>query len=181
MRTLSHLAKEAKALSGYLKKQMPKEVSREWLWESQNAFLSEADPSTGKKWADRQGIVALSKRDSRYFGVRSFTKTNVEPFLRYKKLHRTGRLLRGLKTKSGQYGNKIAIILYNTVEYAQIHDTGQGPVGRYRAVVNPPLAKSGTKVLLGVSPKRRPFMRPSKKILNLPATLVKKRMKKLGW
>jgi hypothetical protein len=54
-KTLTTLKKEVKALAKYAEKQMPREVSKLWLWTSQNAFLTSKDPSTGKEWADRFG------------------------------------------------------------------------------------------------------------------------------
>ena len=151
------------------------------MWTSQNAFLSETDPSTGKKWADRRGIVQRSKGHSKYYKVRTHALENAESVLRYKKLHRTGRLLRGLKTTYGMYGRNGIVALYNDVEYAEIQNTGQGPVGRYKATIRPPLSQKGTQVHLGVKPKARPFMRPSKYVLNSPARLLKQRMKSYGW
>ena len=181
MKTLKTLVRETNDLARYLKKGMLKEVSQTWLWTSQNAFLSETDPSTGKKWPDRRGIVQRTKEHGKYFNVRTHVLGSAEQYLRYKKLHRTGRLLRGLKSTYGMYGRKGIVALYNNVEYAEVQDTGKGPIGRYKATVRPPLSQNGTVVHLGVKPKARPFMRPSKYVLNSPARLLKQRMKSYGW
>jgi hypothetical protein len=101
---------------------------------------------------------------------------NVESFLSYKKLHRTGRLLRGLHVRS-ESGR---VILINSVNYAQDHN--EGASGSKRVTVKPPYVRGGAHaVAFGGRIVARPFMNPSRKIKNAPKTLVISQMNKLGW
>ena len=145
---------------------MPREVSRLWLWTSQNAFLTGKDPSTGKEWADRYGKA---------FG-RGFTKTgNIEQYLNYKKLHRTGRLLRSLSAKAT---SKI-ITLSSNSPYASEHELG-GSSGGAR-VGGTYVRGDVSAVAMGGKIVARPFMRPSKQILRAPYRLLMDKMNRYGW
>lgn len=170
MKNLKTLVRETQTLAKYIKTGMPKEVSQTWLWTAQNAFLTETDPSTGAKWKDRYG-TAYGK------GLRH--TGNIEPYLSYKKLHRTGRLLRGLKVKRSAVGGGIAIELYNNVEYAEEHEMGKmtGVV-----TIKPPYVHNGAQsVLTGGQIHARPHMKPSKRVLYSPQSLVQSKMKSFGW
>lgn len=112
---------------------------------------------------------------------KSFRVTgNVERYLNYKKLHRTGRLLRGLKVKRVKVGTGVNIVLYNTVPYAQVHETGQGAPEKMKPV-REPYAKTDTTVLLGGNIQARPFMKPSKMVRRAPARLLNAKMRSFGW
>jgi phage gpG-like protein len=145
---------------------MPREVSRLWLWTSQNAFLTSKDPSTGKGWADRFG---------RAFG-KGFTKTgNVEQYLNYKKLHRTGRLLRSLSAKA----TSKTVTLSSNAPYASEHELGGGSGG---AKVSGNYVRGDVSaVAMGGKVVARPFMRPSKQILRAPYMLLIDKMNQYGW
>lgn len=145
---------------------MPREVSKVWLWTSQNAFLTGNDPSTGTAWADRQGKV---------FGKGFVKSGNIEPYLSYKKLHRTGRLLRSLKTKH----NSNFVMLYSNAPYASEHELGQQSG---KAVIKDRFVTGGAKgVAVGGKLHARPFMKPSKQVLRAPYRLIVERMKRYGW
>lgn len=131
------------------------------------------DPDTGADWADRHGVVSM--RGGKYFSRGFVKKGNVESFLTYKKLHRTGRLLRSLKTFVR--GNQI--VMSSSSSYAKVQNEGGSSApkrikGKYvREDVN--------SVAFGGKIVARPFMTPSKQVRRLLITLVLKRMRKLGW
>lgn len=129
--------------------------------------MTETDPATGKKWPDRYGKA---------FG-KGFTHTgNIEPYLSYRKLHRTGKLLRSLSTRV-QYGSEI--VLSAAAEYASEHELGGASGG---AVIKEPYVQGGARgVLVGGQIHARPFMRPSKQVLRAPASLIEDRMRQYGW
>lgn len=142
-------------------------MSRVWLWETQNAFLTETDPSTGSRWKDRHGKV---------YG-KGFTKAgNVEPYLSYSKLHRTGRLLRSIKGKH----SPTQVKLYSNVPYAGAHDNG-GVYGKPKAITEPYVMNGAKAVITGEQMVARPFMKPSKRVLRAPYTFVGARMRRYGW
>lgn len=145
---------------------MPKEVSKLWLKSSQNAFLAEKDPRTGSKWAPRKGLVY--GKGFRHGGV-------IEPFLKYKKLHRTGKLFKSLKVRA----NKRSVQLYSTVPYAVEHElglqSGKAKVGGQYLIGGASGAAVGGKL------HARPFMRPSHLIRRAPVKLLMKQLDKLGW
>lgn len=170
MANLKQLAKEAQALNRYVSKQMPLDVSRTWLWTAQNAFLTETDPQTGKKWEDRYGLV---------FGSGFKKAGNVESYLNYKKLHRTGKLFRGLKVKRIQSGNDVAINLYNRTPYAKEHEEGGNAS---TTVIKPPYLSGGAAgVVTGGEITKRSSMQPSEQVLNSPQRLVEDKIKSFGW
>lgn len=145
---------------------MPRDVSKAWLSSSQNAFIAQQDPQTNAKWSDRYGIA---------FGKKFRKVGNVESYLSYPKLKRTGRLLRGLKTRvSGD-----SIILYNNVPYAEEHETGKYSS---KTVVRPPYTSGGAQgVITGGNIHARPFMKPSQGVLRSPYKLLNDKIKKIGW
>lgn len=125
------------------------------------------DPQTGRAWSDRYGIA---------YGKKMKRVGNVEAHLSYKKLHRTGRLLRGLSARVE--GNNV--ILNNRVRYAQDHD--EGIANGKKAVIKPPFVMNGAHaVVTGGKITPRPFMKPSRKVLLAPKTLVGRKMKSFGW
>ena len=131
--------------------------------------MAETDPATGVKWKDRHGIA---------YGKKLKHTGNIETYLSYKKLHRTGRLLKGLKVRRKQ-GRHVVIELYNTVSYASDHQNG---ATTKRARIKAPYVRSGaTGVITGGNVVARPFMTPSKRILNAPKRLTEKKMRSLGW
>ncbi len=136
------------------------------MWTAQNAFLTETDPATGIKWADRHGIA---------FGKGLKKTGNIEQHLSYSKLHRTGKLLRNLSAKA--VGKEI--ILSNRVKYAEEHN--EGGVSK-TVTIRPPFVRAGASaVVTGGDITARPFMNPSRKILMMPKTLVGRQMKAYGW
>ena len=167
MKTLKTLVSETKSLARYAEKQMVHEISEAWLWSSQNAFLTETNPATGIKWKDRYGSV---------YG-RDFKETgNIEPYLSYGKLHRTGRLLRGLHVKH----TGSTITLYNNVPYASEHELGS--IASVGTVIKGPYVRGGAKsVMTGSSIYARPFMQPSKQVLRAPLRLMQVKMRSFGW
>lgn len=145
-------------------------MSKTWLWTSQNAFLTETDPSTGAAWKDRYGVA---------FSRGNVIKGNVESYLSYKKLHRTGRLLRSLKIKREAGKDGIKIVLYNTAPYASEQENGGYTT---TTTVRGAYTRGGVSgVVLGGNVQARHFMRPSKQVLNAPRKLIEARMKKYGW
>lgn len=171
MNNLQTLSRQAKELATYAKRMMPKEVSEVWLWTAQNAFLTETNPETGARWADRYGVA---------FGKGFRESGNVERHLSYKKLHRTGRLLRGLKVKHISTTSRSLIKLYNNVPYASEHETGVGNTGG--TTVKPPYTRGGvTGVHFGGNVVARPHMVPSKQVLRAPMRLLCEKMKEFGW
>lgn len=125
------------------------------------------DPSTGLAWKDRYGIA---------FGNKLKKTGNVEAFLNYGKLHRTGKLLRGLSSKA--VGNDI--ILNNRVKYASDHE--EGNIKSKVARIKEPYVRGGAKtVITGGNIVARPFMKPSKKILRMPSSLIDKKIRSFGW
>lgn len=104
---------------------------------------------------------------------------NIEPYLSYSKLHRTGRLLRGLKSRVVGEGTSLAIELYNKVPYAQQHEKG-GVTSRVE--INEPYTTNGAKgVITGGNVVARPHMQPSKQVLKAPRNLIGTKMKSFGW
>lgn len=129
--------------------------------------MAEADPSTGKKWADRHGLV---------YGKKFRKAGNIETHLSYSKLHRTGKLLRN--TFSKVQGN--TIILGNRTNYAKDHN--EGVSNSKKAKIKPPYVRGGASAaIMGGEIQARPFMRPSKKILLMPPTLIRKKIRSFGW
>lgn len=140
-------------------------MSQSWLWTAQNAFLTETSPD-GVRWADRHGKA---------FGRGFVRNGNVEKYLTYKKLHRTGRLLRSLK----KFARGNVIGLTSSVPYAKEQNEGGGSGGTR---VKGKYVQGGVSaVLLGGRIHARPFMTPSKRVLDLPYSLLVARIKKLGW
>jgi len=137
-----------------------------WLWASQNAFLSETNPATGVKWDDRHGLV---------YGKGFRKHGNIETHLAYKKLHRTGRLLKSLKAR----GTVDSITLSSNVPYASIHEEGGNDGGR--TIKGTHVGGGATGALLGGNIVARPFMKPSQKILRGPQRLIEEKMKEFGW
>lgn len=165
-KTLTTLVKEVNALRHYAEVTAPKEVARTWLLTSQNAFLFGKDPDTERNWADRHGKA---------FG-KGFTKTgNVERYLNYKKLHRTGKLLRSLKASAR--GRQI--VLSSSSPYAKIHN--EGGHDKSKKVSGSYVRGDVKAVAFGGNIVARPFMNPSKQVRRLLFTLVLKRMRKYGW
>jgi len=129
--------------------------------------LAQADPATGQRWADRYGVA---------FGKGLKHHGNIEPYLSYNKLHRTGKLLRNVKVKVVD-GNVVAS---NRVKYAKDHN--EGVSGSKRAAIKEPYIRSGARVVFtGGNITARPFMNPSKKVLKMPATLLRKKLRLNGW
>lgn len=152
---------------------MPREVSKRWLWTSQNAFLKSKDPSTGADWADRHGHA---------FG-KGFSKSGVvEPYLSYKKLQRTGKLLRSLKAKSkfNSATGSAAIELSSGVPYASDHELGGGSGGG-TLVKGRYVTGGASGVVLGGRVVARPFMKPSQEVLESPYRLLVSKMSSFGW
>lgn len=165
-KTLTTLVKEVNELRHYAEVTAPKEVARTWLLTSQNAFLFGKDPATKNSWADRHGKA---------FG-KGFTKTgNVESYLNYKKLRRTGKLLRSLKASVRDR----QIILSSSSPYAKIHN--EGGHDKSKKVSGSYIRGNAKAVAFGGNIVARPFMNPSKKVRRLLITLVLKRMRKYGW
>ena len=111
---------------------------------------------------------------------KGFRKTgNVEPYLGYKKLHRTGRLLRGLKVRRKQNGDSTDIELYNKTPYASEHELG----GQTKPVkIKEPYVQGGASaVITGGDVEARPSMKPSKQVLRSPMKLVENKMRGFGW
>lgn len=133
--------------------------------------MAEADPATGAAWKDRYGIA---------YGKGLKKIGNVEGHLSYSKLHRTGRLLKGLRkrvTISGMYSN---VILENRTPYASEHELGSS--GNRIAKIKPPYTRGGAStVVTGKTITARPSMKPPKKILTMPYVLINRRMRKYGW
>lgn len=131
------------------------------------AFLNELDPATGDRWSDRYGIV--------YRG-RAKTFENVEPHLHYKKLNRTGAMLRANKVNV-RGGNRV--VSTNTSPYAQAqHEGSETRVGN-KAYIKKGGAVRG--IVLGKGNVARPWMYPSKRILWAYKTFVGRKMKSFGW
>lgn len=145
-------------------------MSKTWLWQSRNAFLVSTDPATGKPWPDRHGIA---------YGKKLKKVGNIETFLSYKKLHRTGKLLKNLSVNV-RIGNSTNISLNNRVRYAKDHQEGTNT--SKRTVIKEPYIRGGAHaVVTGGSIEARPFMTPSKKVLTAPYVLVVRKMRSLGW
>lgn len=113
-------------------------------------------------------------RDNRgqYFG-------NVESRLSYGKLHRTGRLLKGLRVRRDVFGNVVRVMLYNRVSYAAEHELGM-QTGK-STVLKRPMIHNASSVKLGGQVAPRPFMTPSPKILQAPYRLTTAKIKEFGW
>lgn len=131
----------------------------------------ERDPATGVPWKDRHGVA---------FGKKLKKEGNVEAFLNYGKLHRTGKLLRGLSSKvitSGLYRN---VVLTNRVGYAEDHEEGQYKTKRVQ--IKAPYVRGGAStVITGGKIVARPFMHPSEKVLKMPWLLVNRKIRSFGW
>ena len=171
MKTLKTLVRETKNLSKYVDRSLPKEVSQAWLWEAQNAFLAQSDPATNQRWKDRHGIA---------YGKGLKKVGNIEAYLSYGKLHRTGKLLRNLYGKVERSGTSRSIILGNRVKYAEDHNEGlaSGKIAKIKA----PYVRGGANtVVTGGRIVARPFMNPSRKVLMMPKTLLNRKMKSFGW
>lgn len=170
MRTLKTLARDARELARYVKMELPKEVSQTWLWTTQNAFLTGTDPTDGRKWVDRFGLVR--DKHGQFFG-------NVEPFLNYSKLKRTGRLLRSIKSRYTRFSfSGCKIVLRSTSPYAKVHN--EGGEGKIKTI-KPPHSSVDTVVITGANIVARPFMFPSKQILESPKSFLTHKMRSLGW
>jgi len=99
----------------------------------------------------------------------------IEPYLGYKKLHRTGRLFRSIKVKALAK----SVRLYSTAPYAEEHEYG---LRSGKATIPSRYLVGGAKgAAVGGKLHARPFMRPSKVILRAPIKLLTKRMDKYGW
>lgn len=109
------------------------------------------------------------------FGKGFSHRGNIEPFLNYKKLHRTGRLLKSLSVKS----TSNAVILSSSAPYATEHEFGQHSSG---VVIKSPYVQGGAAgVATGGKIHARPFMRPSKQVLKAPIKLIGEKLKQFGW
>lgn len=133
--------------------------------------MNECDPATGQKWKDRHG-VAYGANGLRHTG-------NVEQYLNYSKLHRTGRLLRGLNVRRLQVGNKQTIELYNKTPYASDHE--EGGSGNGRTLKQPYVNGGASGVVFGGDVVARPSMKPSKQVLQAPYKLFNRKLKELKW
>lgn len=114
------------------------------------------------------------------YGSNGLRKTgNVEQYLSYDKLQRTGRLLKGLKVKREVTDRGFNVTLYNRVPYASEHETGGSSA---RAVIKEPFVKNGASgVVTGGKITARPFMKPSRRVLNTPYRELGRKMKSFGW
>jgi len=105
---------------------------------------------------------------------------DVEPYLSYGKLHRTGKLLRGLNSKvsaSAAVGRNV--VLQNRVKYAPDHELG---ITSGVAKIKAPYTRGGANtVITGGRIVARPSMNPSRKVLHMPRLSVHKKMRSFGW
>lgn len=100
---------------------------------------------------------------------------NIEPYLAYKKLHRSGKLLRSIKRKV-KTGSRASITLYSNVSYARLQaEGGTSPVEFVpkNKITGAYAVKVGGKIY------PRPFMTPSKQVLQAPSKLVEKKIKSI--
>ena len=104
---------------------------------------------------------------------------NVEPYLSYGKLHRTGRLLRGLRVKRSVVRGGVAVTLYNNVRYAEDHELGK--TTRKMTIRSPYVTNGATGVVTGGNIVARPFMKPSSQVLRSPIRLTESKIRSLGW
>lgn len=105
---------------------------------------------------------------------------NIERYLTYGKLHRTGRLLRGLKTKVMRGETSSVIQLYNNTPYASDHEQG-GNSGTYKTIKKPYVHNGANAAVLGGNVEKRPSMQPSAQVLSTPQRLLENKMKEYGW
>lgn len=105
---------------------------------------------------------------------------NIEAYLTYSKLHRTGRLLRGLKMKVVRQDNSAQITLYNKVRYASEHETGKS-TGGYKTIKKPYVHNGASGATLGGNITQRSFMKPSTLVLLTPQRLLEERLQRFGW
>mgnify|MGYP007132875743 CR=1 FL=1 len=104
---------------------------------------------------------------------------NIEPYLSYKKLHRTGRLLRGIKAKHLVTENGAIINLFNNVPYAQDQELGlRTPKAQ---IPKESLQGGATGGITGGDIEARPFMQPSEEVLNHAQRSVEDKMRSFGW
>lgn len=110
------------------------------LKETEDNFMSESYGNDGnnEKWEDRFGY-------NRKLGL-----VNAEPYLRYRKLQRTGRLMQSIKPITG----RVYAGLTSDIPYAIEHNEGVGGGGG-NVFVKPPYSSEVFK--LGSKPKKRQF------------------------
>lgn len=133
--------------------------------------MAQSDPATNQRWKDRYGIA---------YGKGLKKVGNVESYLSYSKLHRTGKLLRNLYGKVESSGKGRDIILGNRVNYAEDHNEGSS--GSKTAKIKAPYVRGGANtVVTGGRIVARPFMNPSRKVLMMPKTLLNRKIKSFGW
>ena len=100
---------------------------------------------------------------------------NIEPYLTYKKLHRTGRLLKSLSVQSGIK----TITLKSTAPYASSHELGEASDSK--VLQSPYVTGDVNSVKVGGNITARPFMKPSPQVLRSPRQLIETRIKRYGW
>ncbi len=131
---------------------------------------------TGAKWADRYGMVSGEAGGRSKF-------TNVESALTYKKLQRTGRLLRGIRVKPfGSYsgaGMRIGVEMSNATPYASSHELGTPDAPK--RVSGKDVAPGVKSVYFGGEVHQRRHMAPSMQVLGVPHKLLGAKMRSFGW
>lgn len=124
---------------------------------------------TGKTWVDRYGLAVGN-------GLRK--SGNVESYLTYQKLHRTGKLLRSVRVRA--VGKQV--VWSSSASYAREHDLGGMATGGQRKATGSKVQGGAKTVYLGGrSVQARPFAAPGPKILRMPERLIGAKMRSFGW
>lgn len=88
-------------------------------------------------------------------------------------------MLRGTKTRVIRKGNRSQVEIFNKVRYASDHELG-GKSATH--TIKKPFVRGGAQyVITGGQITARPFMIPSRYVLNTPKRLIQDKMKQLGW
>jgi len=95
-------------------------------------------------------------------------------------LHRTGALLRSLKTsyKSSSVGGTVT--LGSNKDYAWLHQEGGMSEG-YKKLGRHNVQAGASGAVVGGYIFARPFMTPSRRVLNSPKRLLGAKMRSYGW
>ena len=108
---------------------------------------------------------------------------NVEKYLNYHKLQRTGKLLRSLKMHTYYQPDRTQIMMSSSIPSASVHETGKDLYGSGVVLKAGKYVKEDSAKYVGLGPRAiaRPFMKPSKKVLGAAKKLLESRFKSNGW
>lgn len=163
MATGQDLVRMLRSVRNNIENNIPRLVAEAMMEETNDNFAKSqyGNDEQPQRWADRMGFTANGN-----FG-------NMEPYLRYKKLIYSGRLLRGIKPISG----KGFAALQSSAPYSEAHNEGsQYPTGGNSRRLPP----YSTQLLwLGQTPQKRQFMGVGKRTYNKVIKIYSRQLRRL--